>query len=149
MKRRVLMGVLLAALAVVAVPIEPASADHVTDPCNDPSAEAVGPAQTGSFQNPDYDVWTDPGGGHLPRGEYVWVVNADAPIRVTSWIEISGGGCVEFGGTECIETHRPYTCHRTSSVSPQQEWIVIEHGRLVGTNGAVNYELVYAGADPL
>lgn len=148
MKKGILLGLLLATLTLVAVPINSASADHITKPCENPDVQVVGPVQTGSFDNPDYDVWTDPGAGALHNGQYVWVVNANAPIRVTSWIETSSGSCTQFSGNECIETHAPYTCHRVS-FSDVREWIVIEHGRPNGSSGQVDYELVYIGADPL
>lgn len=149
MKNRILLGALLGVLALSLTPINQASAEHITTkPCDDPDVQVAGAVQTGSFDHPDYDVWTDPGGGPLLNGSYMWVVNADAPIQVTSWIETSNGSCRQWTGNECVETHAPYTCHRMSS-NDKREWIVIEKGPFTGNTGHIDYELLYVGADPL
>lgn len=145
--KRILLGVLLTALTVVAVPVNQASADHATDVCSDPSAQPIGPVQADSIDHPEYDIWTDPGGGLHPTDSYQWAVVADGPIKVSSYAA-RFGTCEEITSVECTETDAPYVCHRVS-FSDIQEWIVVEHGQPLGSISHVNYALVYVGADPL
>ncbi len=147
--KRILLGVLLTALTVVAVPVNQASADHASDPCNDPSAQPIGPVQVDSIDHPGYDVWTDPGGGLHPTDSYQWAVVADGPIKVSTYYSGPGGHCFESTSVECTETDAPFVCHRVS-FSPNPEWIVVEHGKPgQGSPDEVDYALIYVGADPL
>ncbi len=137
MIKRIFLGGLLTALTFVAVPINPASADHATDPPCDSTHDLgtdVVNMVSGSVTAADFDVWRDPDGiGTTIRSDYLVV--ADGPFKLSSHAIHIPGGCVPYPTCEALTA--PYVCH-VGAVAFFSKYITVSTGEAT----AVNYDLV-------